>query len=88
MGASFTLGGRLVARVQLPIINPCLVINLRHQVPPQHISEFAEEMNAQGIDWRLTMHGGVDHGFALPPELIGEVRPRSFLCNGGLTVRC
>src|SRR5215469_8078623 len=32
-------------------------------VPLQHVTEFAEEMNGAGADWKLIMFGGAMHGF-------------------------
>jgi dienelactone hydrolase len=32
-------------------------------VPLRQVTEFAEEMDAAGADWRLVMYGGAAHGF-------------------------
>ena len=32
-------------------------------VPLADVTAFAEEMNAAGADWQLTMYGGAQHGF-------------------------
>mmetsp|Transcript_102385 Transcript_102385/g.298521 ORF Transcript_102385/g.298521 Transcript_102385/m.298521 type:complete len:330 (+) Transcript_102385:59-1048(+) len=37
------------------------------EVPQEAISEWKEEMNAQGIDWRFNNHARTPHGFALAP---------------------
>eukprot|EP00812_Abedinium_dasypus_P004998 NODE_1624_length_1100_cov_141.358852.p1 GENE.NODE_1624_length_1100_cov_141.358852~~NODE_1624_length_1100_cov_141.358852.p1 ORF type:complete len:269 (-),score=73.09 NODE_1624_length_1100_cov_141.358852:276-1082(-) len=44
--------------------------DLDAEVPQSSIDAFREEMGAAGCSWKLHTHGGVDHGFALPPTII------------------
>mmetsp|Transcript_29451 Transcript_29451/g.77182 ORF Transcript_29451/g.77182 Transcript_29451/m.77182 type:complete len:307 (+) Transcript_29451:33-953(+) len=46
-----------------------LIENAEHDdlVSPESIAAFTEEMGAASVDWQIHHHGGVQHGWALPP---------------------
>jgi dienelactone hydrolase len=35
-------------------------------IPPEQRAGFEQEMKAGGVDWRMTLHGGVGHSFTNP----------------------
>jgi dienelactone hydrolase len=35
-------------------------------IPPEQRAAFEQEMRAGGVDWRMTLHGGVGHSFTNP----------------------
>lgn len=54
---------RLVGRARAGLDLLSRVKAVDPHVPIPDVTAFAEEMNAAGADWQLTMYGGAQHGF-------------------------